>query len=174
MKNISIIVATAENRVIGLKNKIPWHLPADMKRFRMITTNQTVIMGRKTYESIVEKLGNPLPNRTNIILTRQKDFKADNCTVCNSLEEAVNLSVTKEIFIIGGAEIYRQALDIADNIYMTLIYFNPKGDALFPKINTEWALKEHRQFSPDGKNKHSYSFMVFKRKKKSKTRIRRK
>ena len=113
---VKIIVAMSKNRVIGDSNTLIWHLPEDLKRFRQLTTGNTIVMGRKTYESI----GKPLQNRRSIIITRDPDYSVEGCEVVNSLEEALLLS-NSDCFIIGGGEIYRQSIDIADRIYLTLI-----------------------------------------------------
>ncbi len=131
---INIIAAIGKNRELGKENKLLWHISRDFKRFKTLTSGHTVIMGRKTYESI----GKPLPNRKNIIVTRNRSWTPLGCTVCYSLEEAVNFakqktSAVKEIFIIGGAEIYKQGIQYADKLYLTLINREyPNADAFFP------------------------------------------
>lgn len=129
-KQINIVVAVSDNFIIGNENSLPWHIPTDLNHFKSITTGNTVIMGRKTYESI----GKLLPKRTNIIITRNKDFKADGCIVCHSLNEALLKSVNnRDIFIIGGCELYLEALDIADKIYLTRILCEVIGDISLPE-----------------------------------------
>ena len=128
---VKIIVAMSKNRVIGDSNTLIWHLPEDLKRFRHLTTGNTIVMGRKTYESI----GKPLPNRRSIIITRDPDYKVEGCEVVNSLEEALLLS-NSDCFIIGGGEIYRQVIDISDRIYLTLINKEFEGDTSFPDLKT--------------------------------------
>lgn len=134
---ISLVVAMSENRVIGVDNHLPWHIPEDLKRFKKITSGHPIIMGRKTYESI----GRPLPNRTNIIISRNKDFRAEGTITCHSLEEAIKwasqASGNDEIFIIGGGEIFKQALPIADRIYLTTVHWPYEGDAFFPEIKMD-------------------------------------
>lgn len=128
---INIIVAIAKNRAIGKDNKLLWHIPNDLRRFKEITTGHTVIMGRKTYESI----GRPLPDRINIIITRNNDYKADGCVTCKSLEEAIEFAKENqenEVFIIGGGEIYSQAINLADKLYLTLVEGNFEADTYFP------------------------------------------
>lgn len=128
---ISIIAAIGENRELGKNNKLLWHIPEDFKRFKEITSNHPVIMGRKTYESI----GKPLPNRVNIIVTRDKNFHAENCFAVYSLEAAIDLAKTKdekEIFIIGGGQIYNQAINIADKLYLTIVKEKFGADTFFP------------------------------------------
>lgn len=125
---ISIIAAISENRVIGNNNKLLWHIPEDFARFKKITSGHPVIMGRKTYESI----GKPLSDRTNIIITRDENYKTEGCLVVHSLEEAIRLAKGKKIFIIGGGQIYKQAISLADKLYLTVIKKNFTGDAYFP------------------------------------------
>jgi|688.fasta_scaffold231337_3 dihydrofolate reductase len=155
---INIIVATSKNRVIGNNNSLIWKLPADLKRFKQITTGSTVVMGRKTYESI----GKPLPNRRNIIITRDTNYLVDNCEVVNSLEEALMLC-NNECFIIGGGEIYKQSIDIADKIYLTLVQEDFEGDTYFPEIGKEWTKVFREDFEGDEKNEHKYSFIDYER-----------
>lgn len=125
---ISIIAAISENRVIGNNNKLLWHIPEDFARFKKITSNHPVIMGRKTFESI----GKPLSNRTNIIITHDENYKTEGCLVVHSLEEAIKKAVGKKIFIIGGGQIYQQAISLADKLYLTVIKKNFTGDTYFP------------------------------------------
>lgn len=161
--NISIIVAVSINGVIGKDNKLPWHLPADMAFFKEKTNGHCVITGRKNYESIPEKY-RPLPNRTNIVITRQKDYKAPGAIVVHSIEEAmVEAQKTShpEIFIIGGAEIYNQALalDFVDTIYLTQIHYVFEGDTYFPELHGEaWHEIANEDFVADEKNVYAYSF----------------
>ena len=128
---ISIIAAIGKKRELGKNNKLLWHIPEDFKKFKQLTSGHIVIMGRKTFESI----GKPLPNRINIIVTRNRSWTPLGCTVCYSLEEAINLAKKKinEIFIIGGAEIYKQGIQYADKLYLTLVNQEyPEADAFFP------------------------------------------
>src|SRR5689334_5805891 len=132
---ISLIAALTENRVIGRNNDLPWHLPDDMKYFMQTTKEHYVIMGRKNYDSIPEKF-RPLPNRFNIVVTRQKNFEAPGCTVVNSIDEALNIAHANhqmEVFIIGGAEIYKQGLPLATRLYLTEIKTELEGDTFFPE-----------------------------------------
>ena len=151
---VKIIVAMSKNRVIGDSNTLIWHLPEDLKRFRQLTTGNTIVMGRKTYESI----GKPLPNRRSIIITRDPDYSVEGCEVVNSLEEALLLS-NSDCFIIGGGEIYRQAIDIADRIYLTLINKEFEGDTSFPEIK-DWVEISYEYFSNDD---FEYSFIQYER-----------
>ncbi len=136
-------------------------MPADLKHFKAVTMGHSIIMGRKTYESI----GRPLPGRRNIIVTRQDDFKADGCEVVNSLQEAVDLCLKEqEVFIVGGGEVYKQAIHAADKIYLTRIYNVFEGDAHFPEINfSEWRLTKYLKHHSDAKNKYEYSFSEYER-----------
>lgn len=133
---ISIIVAVASNGVIGCHNRLIWHISEDLKRFKALTTGHPIVMGRKTYESI----GRPLPGRLNIVVSRQNDLRIEGVEVVGSIEDAVKRAgVADEIFVIGGGEIYRQALPIADKLYMTRVEQSPGGDTFFPAISpAEW------------------------------------
>ncbi|MDD5570620.1 MAG: dihydrofolate reductase [Bacteroidales bacterium] len=159
MTVVSIIVAVAENNVIGKDNKLIWHLPADLAHFKSITMGHHIIMGRKTFESI----GKPLPGRTSVIITKQKDYKADGCIAVSSLEEALKVAVNDaEVFIVGGAEIYRQSIDVAGKIYFTKVYESFEGDVFFPEIDmNKWKISSKTNFFPDEKNKFKYSFIIF-------------
>ena len=157
---ISIIAAIGKNNIIGVDNKLPWKLSADLKRFKAITSRKPVIMGRKTFESI----GKPLPNRINIIITRDKNYKADGCIVVNSPEQALNAAKgSEEIIIIGGEQIFKMFLPKADKMYLTFIDKDFEGDAYFPEyIENEW--KEiFRENHID--NDLRYSFVDLERKK---------
>ena len=153
---VKIIVATSKNRVIGDSNSLIWHLPADLKRFKELTTGNPIVMGRKTYESI----GRPLPNRRNIIITRDVKYDVEGCEVVNSLEEALMIC-NNNCFIIGGGEIYKQSMSIADQIYLTLVHEDFEGDTEFPDIGSEWKMVTSQDFEPDEKNKHKYSFIEY-------------
>lgn len=164
---LSIIVAQSKNRVIGIKNKLPWHLPQDLRYFRQITLGKPVIMGRLTYESI----GRPLPQRTNIVISRQKDYQPAGIQVVSSLEQAVKLAENQclidgsnEALIIGGEQIYAQSLARADRLYLTEVDACIEGDAWFPAIaETEWLEKERQEFSADDQNPYDYSFILMER-----------
>jgi dihydrofolate reductase len=149
---ISLIAAMAENGVIGRDGQLPWHLAADLKRFKRLTMNHTLIMGRKTWESI----GRPLPGRRMIVITRQVNFPAEGATVAASLEEAITLArqtSDDEAFVIGGAEIYRLALPIADRMYLTQVQAQVEGDATFPEFDAgRWRLVESEQHSANETN----------------------
>jgi dihydrofolate reductase len=161
---ISIIVAYDSNNLIGKNNKLIWHLPADLAHFKRITTHHTIIMGRKTYDSI----GRPLPNRRNIIITRNSDLEIAGCEVVNSFIHTFALvQGEEEVFIIGGAEIYKQALPFVDMIYATEVdYEFEGGDAYFPKLDTnEWKEISRDKHHKDEKNAYNFDFVIYKRKK---------
>lgn len=162
---ISIIVAVAENGVIGCKNRITWHISEDLKRFKRITSGHPVVMGRKTFESLERR---PLPNRTNVVITRDPLYAesvetGNNLVVVHSLEEAIaRFPSTEEVFIIGGGEIYRQAMPLADKLYLTRIGLKPEeGDTYFPFIDTEneWRLVWQENHPENGtENPIGYEF----------------
>jgi dihydrofolate reductase len=157
---ISLIVAMGENRVIGRGNRMPWHLPADLKRFRHITMGKPVIMGRRTHESI----GRPLPGRKNIVLTRDPDYQAAGCTVAHDLDQALREADGQEAMIIGGAALYRDCLPLADRLYLTLIHREFAGDTFFPELDPEdWreAVREPDGTDPD--TGLTYHFVVLER-----------
>jgi dihydrofolate reductase len=158
---ITIIAAIANNSALGLNNKLIWHLPEDLKRFKSVTKGHHIIMGRKTFES----LRKPLPNRTSIIITRNKNYKVPNCIVVNSLKDA--LEKAKEDanpYILGGSEIYKLAMPIADRLDLTLVHHKFKADAFFPEINTTiWEETSRKDFKADDLNKYDYSFVTYKR-----------
>lgn len=155
---ISIIAAMSENRVIGNNNSLIWKLPNDLKRFKSITSGSAVLMGRKTYESI----GRPLPNRRNIIITRNEDYKAEGCVVCNSLPEALMLT-NNDCFVIGGGEIYRQALPIANKLYLTIVHNTFDGDTTFPELGENWTEVLSESNSKNYKNEYDYTFVNYER-----------
>ncbi len=155
---IKIIAAMSKNRVIGRSNSLIWKLSADLKRFKKITTGSTVVMGRKTYESI----GRPLPDRRNIIITKDTEYKADGCEIAKSVEDALALS-ENNCFVIGGGEIYKQTMNLADKIYLTMVYEEFDGDAYFPEIGKEWVKITREDFDMDEKNEYKYSFIEYER-----------
>jgi len=162
-----MIAAVAENRVIGKDNDLVWSLPDDMKFFMNKTTGHHVIMGRKNFESIPEKY-RPLPNRTNVIITRQKNYKAEGAQVVHSLEDALNIAKENgehEAFIIGGGEIYKLGLAHADTMYLTEIHESFEGDAFFPEFDKDkWSEEERIHHSTDEKHAHSFDFVIYKKK----------
>ncbi len=157
---VTIVVAIAEDNAIGNNNRLLWHLPADLKHFKNITTGHTVIMGRKTFDSV----GKPLPNRRNIIITRQH-IEIEGCQVVSSLEDALTASSGEdEVFIVGGAEIYRQSIHLTDRIYLTIVHQKFEADTFFPEISySEWTQTERTDHEPDEKNKFPYSFITLDR-----------
>ncbi|MDX5345802.1 MAG: dihydrofolate reductase [Hymenobacteraceae bacterium] len=160
---IAIVVATAENNAIGKNNELLWHLPADLKHFKQLTTGHPIIMGRKTFESI----GKPLPNRTSIIVTRQADYKQENCVVVQDVKSALEKAqeLDEQVFIIGGGEIYKEMLPFTDTIYLTKVHDTFDADTFFPELNPDnWQETEREDFKPDEKNKYAYSFITLKRK----------
>lgn len=160
---VTIIAAIAKNNALGKNNDLIWHLPADLKRFKKVTSGHHILMGRKTFESI----GKPLPNRTSIIITRQNDYFVDGCLIANSLEQAINLAKDDDkIFIIGGAQIYKQAIknNLVDRLDITLVHQEFEADVFFPEIDkTIWKETKREDFKADEKNKYNYSFVSFER-----------
>lgn len=156
---ITLIAAAAENNALGKDNQLVWHLPNDFKRFKQITSGHYIIMGRKTFESFPK----PLPNRTHIIITRQKNYKVEGCHVVNSIEKSIEISPKdEEVFIIGGAEIYNQSIDFADKIELTRVHSNFDADAYFPEINlNEWELIFEEFHTKDEKHNFDFTFQTF-------------
>jgi len=161
---ISIIAAVGNNRVIGNKNSLPWHLPADMEYFRKNTFGKPIIMGSKTFESI----GKSLPSRKNIILSDDIDYKAPSCLVVHSIEEALKEAEgNDEVMIVGGASIYKQFLPLANRMYLTFIHHNFEGDSFFPEYDLrEWKEIKRIDNQADKNNPYPYSFVVFEKIKK--------
>ncbi len=162
---ISIIAAIAENRAIGINNDLPWKLPNDMKRFRELTTGHTVIMGRKTFESLPK---GALPNRTNIVVTRNHAVTFENCILFDNLQDAIKkYNTQEEIFVIGGASIYDQVINLADKLYITLVRHSfENANTFFPEINkNEWIMTEQESFPNDEKHLYPYTFQTYIRKK---------
>ena len=161
---VSLIVAVAENGVIGKDNDLIWHLPKDMQFFKETTTGHHVIMGRKNFESIPHKY-RPLPNRTNIVITRQSDYTAEGCVVVNSVEEALKVAKSNgenEAFIIGGGQIYRIALEknLIDKIYLTKVYHSFDGDTFFPGLNNKWGEESKTINKTDDKHAYDFDFIT--------------
>jgi dihydrofolate reductase len=161
MKQISIVVAVSENNAIGKDNQLLWHLPADLKHFKEITSGNTIIMGRKTYDSI----GRPLPNRRNIVITRSTELQIPNVEVVNTLEAALSLCEDEnEVFIIGGAEIYKHALQFTNRIYQTTVHQTYVADVFFPELNkNEWKEISKEYHHEDEKNSVAYTFSKLER-----------
>ncbi|MCH8004017.1 MAG: type 3 dihydrofolate reductase [Nanoarchaeota archaeon] len=158
---ISLIAAMGKNRVIGKDNSLPWNLPADMKYFRDNTKGKPVIMGRKTYESI----GKPLPNRTNIIITRDQNYKAEGCIIVHSADEALKaVGNVEEIMVIGGSQIYKEFLPKANKMYLTFIDAEFDGDTYFPEYKIEeWKEISYEEHERDAENPYDYRFVVLER-----------
>jgi len=157
---VSIIVAIGENHAIGKNNQLLWHMPNDLKHFKDITSGRTIIMGRKTFDSV----GKPLPRRRNIVVTRQ-DITIPGCEVVKSIEDGLALCKDEdEVFIGGGAEIYKLAMHLTDRIYLTVIHKSFDADTFFPEIDkTEWKEVKREDFEPDEKNPLPYSFITLER-----------
>jgi len=158
---LSLIVAMAENRTIGINKEMPWHLSADLKKFKKITMGHPIIMGRKTFESI----GRPLPGRKNIIISRNTDYQQEGCEVFNNLDKAIqSCQVEEEVFVIGGATLYEAILDKSDRLYVTEIKKSFEGDTWFPEIDQqEWSEYEREDINDDSSVDFSYSFVSYKR-----------
>ena len=158
---ISIVVAFDQNRLIGKNNELPWHLPADLKHFKSITMGHHMVMGRKTFDSI----GKPLPGRTSVVITRQHGLQIEGCIVVNNLEEALEYCKGQlEIFIVGGAEIFKWALPLCTDLYVTQIHHQFSGDTWFPEIKTdEWSILSKEDHNADEKNGWNYSYIHYKR-----------
>lgn len=159
---VSSIVATAENNGIGKDNQLLWRLPADLKHFKDITTGHTVIMGRKTFDSV----GKPLPNRRNIVVTRKTELEIPGAEVVNTIEAALALcDDNEEVFIVGGAEIYKMAMPMTDKIYLTVVHGTFDADTFFPAIDPEiWKETDVVNHDPDEKNAYAYTFSTLLRK----------
>lgn len=162
MNKVSIIVAVADNLAIGLNGQLLWNMPTDMKRFKELTTGHTIIMGRKTFESLPK---GALPNRKNIVLTSSSEANYPNTIICKNLEEALHISSEEEeVFIIGGASVYKSALDIADILYLTQVHHSFEADTFFPQIDcSQWEEIEKQVFPADEKNAYPFTFLTYKR-----------
>ena len=159
---INVIVSKASNNVIGAKNELIWHLPNDLKHFKNLTSGHHIIMGRKTFES----LGRPLPNRTNIVITRDKNWQGENVEKEFSLEKAIESAkkINEDIYIIGGGNIYKQAMEFADVLYITEVHHEFEGDTYFPEIDEEiWEEVDRENFMKDEKHPYAYSYVTYKR-----------
>lgn len=161
---LSIIAAVAENRVIGNKNSLPWHLPADFRYFKDATLNKTIVMGLNTFKSIA---GKPLPSRKNIILNNDPNYvPPEGCFVARSIDELMEMTKDEpEVMICGGASVYKQFLPLAGRLYLTYVYASPEGDTYFPEVNlAEWNEVKRIDCKADEKNAFDYSFVVLERK----------
>ncbi len=158
---VSMVVAIAENNAIGKDNQLLWYLPKDLKHFKTITSGHTVIMGRKTFDSV----GKPLPNRRNIVITRNTDLTIDGVEVVNSLAQALELcAAADEVFIVGGAEIYKEAMAHTDRIYLTVVHEEFEADTFFPEIDRNlWKEIASESHQPDEKNNLSFTFSTLER-----------
>lgn len=151
---VSLIVAHAKQNVIGFKGDMPWSLPADLKRLKKLTTGNTIVMGRRTFET----LGKPLPNRTNVVLTRNKDFSPDGVTVIRSIDEIKSLE--GKVFIFGGNTLYEQTMDIVDEMFVTIIDETFGGDTFFPAYDlNEWTVESAEHGTVDDKNRYPHRFL---------------
>lgn len=167
MIRLGIIVAAAENGVIGSNNALPWHLPEDLRHFKRVTMGKPIIMGRKTFESI----GRPLPDRTNIVITHNPAFQPAGVEVASSLEAALALAEhvalvdgAEEAVVIGGAEIYRAAIPMADRLYITEVHACVEGDAVLPRIDwTQWREMERQRHEASASHAYDYSFVRYER-----------
>lgn len=156
---VTLIAAIAENNALGKEQSLLWHLPDDFKRFKALTSNHTIVMGRKTFETLPKRL----PDRKHIIITRQKTYKAEGCIVVSSIEEALSgATKEQEVFVIGGGEIYTLALPYADKIELTRVYQSFEGDAFFPELDwSEWKLVQKQFHSKDSRHVHDFSFLTY-------------
>jgi dihydrofolate reductase len=160
---VSIIAAVSDNGIIGRDNDLPWHLPADLKRFKCVTTGHHMIMGRRTWESIGCR---PLPGRPTIVITRDPSYVAERATVAHTMTEALDRvdGAELEVFIAGGEAIYGLALPVADRIYLTRIHAEFEGDTRFPEFDEDaWRIVSKERFEPDAKNHHPYTFEIYER-----------
>ena len=160
---LTLIAAAADNNGLGKDNDLVWNLPVDFKRFKKLTSGHCIIMGRKTFES----LPGLLPKRTHIVITRQKEYPSENCIVTSSLEEAVKIAYSKDEnpFVIGGGEIYKQSMEIADVIELTRVHAVVEADTFFPEIDeSKWELVEEEFYAKDSKHQFDFRFLTYKRK----------
>ena len=156
---LSLIVAVSDNGVIGHEGELPWHLFSDLRRFKRLTMGHPILMGRKTYESI----GRLLPGRTTIVMTRQADYELTGGLVAHDLGQAIQIAdQDEEVFVIGGGEVFRQALPIADKLYVTRVHAEVEGDVLFPDVDwNQWQLAEQQRFVTDERNDYESTYCVY-------------
>jgi len=161
-KTISVIVAIARNRAIGKDNRLLWHIPGDLKRFKRLTTDHAVIMGKKTYESLPVR---PLPNRINIVLTDNRDEQLEGCVMAYSLEDAVaKCPENDETFVIGGGSVYRQFMPLAEKLYITLVHRDYEGDTFFPEIDPQiWKEISREDHEAEGNLDTGFSYIIYER-----------
>ena len=159
MTLLSLIVAMDNNRLIGSNNALPWHLPADLAFFKRTTMGKPIVMGRKTYESI----GKPLPGRRNIVVTRNRNYRAPGCDIVAGVDEAMSVCEPgPEIMLIGGASLYQQSIERANYLYITQIHHSFDGDTWFPEFDDRlWSIESRDDFDPDESNVYPYSFVKF-------------
>ena len=158
----ALVVAVADNGVIGGENRLLWHLPLDLKHFKQLTLNHPIIMGRRTYESI----GRALPKRRNIVVTRQAEWRAEGCETAASVPQALEMALAsdEDIFVIGGGEIYQQALPAADTVYLTEVHHAYEGDVTFPELHPdEWRQETRERHEPDEQHAYAFSFVTLRR-----------
>lgn len=159
-KSVTLVAALGRNRAIGLAGRLPWYLPAELKLFRATTWGKPVIMGRKTFAAI----GRALPGRQNIVVTRSRGFRADGCEIAASLEEAIGLAAGDEVMVIGGGELYREALPLATRMVLTVVDCAPEADTWFPAFDaSEWQAVERRHFVADTSNVHAFEVIDYRR-----------
>ena len=159
---VSLVAAMSENRVIGRDNQVPWHLPEDLKRFQARTRGHWVIMGRRTFESI----GTPLPQRTTIVLTRRSDSRPPGAIVAGSLEQALRLAESQEeVFVLGGEAVYRDALPLAERMYLTIVHAEIEGNTHFPQFDeSAWTVLEEERHEADARHAYAFTFRTYERK----------
>lgn len=159
---ITVIAAVAENNALGKENQLLWHLPDDFKRFKSLTSGHYIIMGRKTFESFPK----PLPNRTHVIISRQANYQPEGCIVVNSLEQAMEACPkTEEVFIIGGGEIYRQSIAVADKLDLTKVHASFEADTYFPEVDlSKWQLVFEEHHAKDERHDFAFTFQTYLRK----------
>ena len=159
---ITVIAAVAENNALGKENQLLWHLPDDFKRFKTLTSGHYIIMGRKTFESFPK----PLPNRTHVIISRQANYQPEGCIVVNSLEQAIEACPkTEEVFIIGGGEIYRQSIAVADKLDLTKVHATFEADTYFPEVDlSQWRLVFEEYHPKDERHDFAFTFQTYLRK----------
>lgn len=159
-KTVTLVAALGRNLAIGLRGEMPWHLPAELKHFKETTLGKPVVMGRRTFEAI----GRALPGRQNIVVTGNRTFRADGCQRAGSMREAVDLAAGDEVMVIGGGEVYRQALPFADRMVLTVIEAEPEADTFFPEWEeSEWELLEKRRFEADERNPYGFEIREYRR-----------
>ena len=159
-KKLTLIAAMGKNRAIGLAGRMPWHLPAELQHFKKATMGKAIVMGRKTWQAI----GRPLPGRQNIVVTRNPDFQAEGVDLAGSLEDAVRISESNEIMVIGGGQLYALGLPLAQRMILTLIDIEPEADTWFPEWDElEWSQTSEKHFPIDDNNKLAYRIIEFSR-----------